>query len=330
LNFSGAPSTVVFSSTSRASESISYFPATTQTFWIQKSLSGSQESFARCASLNPSVKTGSSLSTFLFPQHYLPFTVARAQRHDAMLRRIEACKGFQTHFPDEHGRLFPFSSNQTPPLEEEYRVLKMTFGQLEFLRAQLGKKRKSRKRKPAKITAAKVQRILHSWGPIVEPGVEEVWPSEFPPVRILRYFAAVELEYDGSTEYDEDPVLNWSVSFRAPPPVIVEDTKPEDMLELARPEPELYLPPHLLPLTTETAYLAAATAAHAPAIDSASPLLDFLFPQAEAEADQLGDPISLMPSLGGGANVHPENPHSMLQDMFSQSLALFNQLFISS
>jgi hypothetical protein len=264
--------------------------------------------------------------------------VARAQRGDAMLRHIESCKGFQTQFPDERGELFSFSSNLTTSLGEGYRVLKMTFGQLQFLRARLGKKRKSRKCKPAKITVAKVEKILHSWHPIVKPGVEEVWPSDFPPVRIPRYFTAgdsmTELEYDASAEDDGDLGLgpNSSASFSIYRPAIMENT--QDKPELAY--PELYLPPHLLPPTTEPAYLAAAVAAHAPAIDTVTvpPLLDeyLLFPQPEAGVGQVDDPVSmgLMPSPVGDANTRPQDFQFTLQDTLGQSVALFSQLFRGS
>jgi hypothetical protein len=268
---------------------------------------------------------------FLFLGHYLPFTVARAQRRDAMLRHIESCKGFQTQFPDERGELFSFSSNLTTSLEEGYRVLKMTFGQLQYLSAQLGKKRKSRKRKPSKITVAKVEKILCSWHPIVKPGVEEVWPSDFPPVRIPRYFTAggskTELEYDVSAECDGALGPNSSASFSIYRRAIMGNA--QDKAELAY--PELYLPPHLLPPTTDPAYLAAAVAAHAPSINSAPPLLDeyLLFPQPEAAVAQLNDPVSmgLMPSPAGDANSHPQNFQSTLQDTLAQSVALFSQLF---
>ncbi|KAI0248455.1 hypothetical protein BJV78DRAFT_796247 [Lactifluus subvellereus] len=264
-----------------------------------------------------------------------------SQRRGAMLRHVKACKGFQSHFPDERGELFPCTSNQTPSLDADYRVLKMTSGQLEFLRTQLTQERKTGKRKLAKMTVDKVQGILHSWHPIGGPGVEEVPSSDFPPVRIPRYLTATtsdskaELEYDGS-DYDGDLYLNSPI-FVSAPPVIMEDT--QDLPELAYPypEPELYLPPHLLPPTIEPTYLAAATAAHAPAIGAPSPLFDdFLsFPQAEAEVHHLGDPLSI-PRLGltlspeRDANSLPQGLHSMLQDTFSQSVALFNQLFIGA
>jgi hypothetical protein len=257
-----------------------------------------------------------------------------------MLRHIKTCKGFQTHFPDERGELVPCSSNQTPSLDE-YRVLKMTFGQLELLRTQLGQERMTGNHKLTKITADNVQGILHSWHPIVKPGVEEVPPSDFPPVRIPRYLTAItgdsnaELEYDES-DYDGDlDFLNSPLFTSAPPPVIMEDTQDDPELEYPYSEPELYLPPHLLPPTTEPAYLAAATAAHAPAIEAASSLLDELlsFPQAEAEVHHLGDApsipgLGLTPSPEGNENNLPQGLHSMLQDTFAQSIALFNQLFI--
>jgi hypothetical protein len=260
-----------------------------------------------------------------------------------MLRHIKTCEGFQTHFPDEHGKLFPFSGIQMSPFEKGYRVLKMTFGQQEFLRAQLSQKRKSRKRKPAKMTAAKVEKILDSWHPIVEPGVEEICPSDFPPVSIPRYFTNTTTvaedrkdEPECDEKVDEELAPTSSISFSVPPPVITQviHWHEESEMEFEYDEPELYLPPHLLPPTTDPAFLAAAMAAHAPA-PAPSINLGLLFeefisyPEEDPEA---GDPVSTMPPWGGHANDRSEDPplYSRLQDTFSQSLALFNQFFISS
>ena len=219
----------------------------------------------------------------------------------------------------------------------------MTFGQLEFLRAQLSQKRKSRKCKPAKMTAAKVEKILDSWHPIVEPGVEEICSSDFPPVSIPRYLTTVttdrKAEPECDEEVDEELALTSSISFSVPLPVIKEvvlrDEEPE--MELEYDEPELYLPPHLLPPTTDPAVLAAARAAHAPApaptIDPGLLFEEFISypPEEDPEVGQPSDPVSTMPPWGGDANDHPEDHplYSRLQDTFSQSLALFNQFFIS-
>ncbi|KAI9509453.1 hypothetical protein F5148DRAFT_1187467 [Russula earlei] len=179
------------------------------------------------------------------------------QPGDAMLR-------FQECFPGEY--MFPRSSDPKPTLDE-YRFLKMTFGQLEFLRNQLPRKA---------LTPEMVEGILHSWRPIVRPGVEQVLLSEFPPVRMPSSFGSAnhdsaELGHGGMLRYCDAHLNTNSLS------ATVVDEHMEDEPDLVY--PELYLPPRLLSQTGDPAYIAAAVAAHEPMMEEeTSPLVHVPFP----------------------------------------------------
>src|SRR6266850_2545214 len=99
-----------------------------------------------------------------------------------MLCHIETCEGFKTYFPREHTKLLSRSSNPKPPLKEANHFLKMTFGQLELLKNLFGEEGEAGQRRLAGVSAETVEAVLHSWRPIVKPDVEEVLPSDFPPV----------------------------------------------------------------------------------------------------------------------------------------------------
>jgi hypothetical protein len=193
-----------------------------------------------------------------------------------MLCHIETCEGYKTYFPREYRKQFSRSSNPKPPLKEVHHLLfQMTFGQLELLKSQFGEECEAGQRGLANISAETVEAVLHSWRPIVNPDVEEVLPSDFPPVRIPSFFGlidhrSIELEYgmfmDGC---DEDFGI---VSLSSP----AASESMEDVVELAY--PELYLPPELLHPTSDPAYIAAAVAAHEPGVEQISPLIPIPFP----------------------------------------------------
>lgn len=219
-----------------------------------------------------------------------------------MLRHLEICKPFQALFPDEYRKIFgllPRTYDLKPPADEEYKLLKMTFGQLVFLGVKLGKDRKGKKYKFVSISASTVKRVIHSWRPFSKPGAQAISPSDFPPVRIPQFF------YDGGVEgatteftasgYDADLDTGSSSSSSASTPIrmpvaigdeqMQQDTPTSSVASLPTPTPiptpepepcypELYLPPHLLPPTCDPEYLAAAIAAHAPEVDPYSPLLN--------------------------------------------------------
>ncbi|KAH9057227.1 hypothetical protein EDB87DRAFT_1122389 [Lactarius vividus] len=233
----------------------------------------------------------------------------QGQRSDSMLRHLEVCKPFQALFQNEYRRLFPRLHDPRPPVDDEYKILKMTFGQLEFLSMQLGKERRGKKRTFVNMSADKVRTVLQSWRPLSKPGAEVISPCEFPPVRIPQYFyaagvcrAMTEDEHGGSSGYDADFDTGSSSSSNAPSPIRAPLAIPDEEtrhdaptpptsslptpIPMPTPEPlypELYLPPHLLPSTCDASYLAAAIAAHAPAIDAFSPLLNVPITSLSAE-----------------------------------------------
>ncbi|KAI9450995.1 hypothetical protein BJY52DRAFT_1354005 [Lactarius psammicola] len=193
----------------------------------------------------------------------------QGQRSDSMLRHLEVCKSFQALFPDEYRRLFPRAHDPRPPADDEYKILKMTFGQLEFLSAKLGKECRDRKRTFVSMSADTIRKVLHSWRPFSKPGAEVVPPCDFPPVRMPQYFyaagvgcATTEDERGESSGYDADLDTSSSSSSNTPSPirtplVIADEEMQQDAftpshssLPTPTPEPlypELYLPPHLLP-----------------------------------------------------------------------------------
>lgn len=217
-----------------------------------------------------------------------------------MLRHLEVCKSFQALFPDEYRKLFPRPDDPKPPTDDEYKILKMTFGQVEFLSAKLGKEPRGKKYTFVSMSPDKIRTVLQSWRPLSKPGAEVVPSCDFPPVRMPQYFyaagvesATTEDEHGGSSGYDADLDTSSSSSSNTPSPIrtplaIADEEMQQDASTLSPsslptpmptpvPEPsypELYLPPHLLPPTCDVSYLAAAIAAHAPEIDAFSPLLD--------------------------------------------------------
>jgi len=227
-----------------------------------------------------------------------------------MLRHIEACEGFKTYFPDEYRKLFSRSSDPRLSFHEDHRSLRMTLGQLEFLRSQIGE---AGQPKVANVSAEMVETVLRSWRPIVKPGVEEVLPSDFPLVRVPSFFGPVDhdligLENDMRTACDKGlDAVSLSSS------VISENM--EDVPELAY--PELYLPPQLLHPTSDPMYVAAAMAAHQPRIEETSPLVPVLFPSTLEETPRKyfeeAEPMSeydwMLSSLGGEAASQPEGFH---------------------
>jgi hypothetical protein len=217
-----------------------------------------------------------------------------------MLRHVQICKPFQALFPDEYRRLFPRANAPRPPPDDEYKVLKMTLGQMEFLSAKVGKECRGKKRTFVSMSADTIRTALQSWCPLSKPGAEVIPPSDFPPVRIPQYLCAAGLEHattederGESSGYEADFDTGSSPSSNTPSPIrpplaMIADEKirqnaptPSSLLTptpMPTPSPdpmypELYLPPHLLPPTCDEAYLAAAIAAHAPEVDVFSPLL---------------------------------------------------------
>ena len=180
----------------------------------------------------------------------------------------------------------------------------MTFGQLVFLSAKLGKEWKGKKYTFVGLSANTIRAVIHSWRPFSKLGAEAILPSDFPPVRIPQYFCAgatTEDEHGEPSGYDADLDTGSSSSSSAPSPIrmplaIADEEAQQDAptpwptpisslsslptptpIPTPSPEPfypELYLPPHLLPPTCDASYLMAAIAAHAPEIDTISPLLN--------------------------------------------------------
>ena len=266
-----------------------------------------------------------------------------------MLRHMEICKHFQALFPDEHRRLFPRTDAPRPSADGGYKVLKMTIGQLEFLSAKLGKECRGKKGTFVSMSPTTVRTILHSWRPLSKPGAEVVPPLEFPPVRIPQYFctagtehATTEDERGESSGYEADFDTSESSNSNAPSPIaplaiIPDEEMQQDALTPSpsslptptpiptpSPEPmypELYLPPHLLPPTCDEAYLAAAIAAHAPEVDTFSPLLGIPIMSLSAEIPRdcsvsnvgVGSvseyDLAFFSDEGSGANGHTQDFH---------------------
>ena len=214
-----------------------------------------------------------------------------------MLRHLEICKPFRALFPDEYRRLFPGPYELKPRSDNEYKLLKMTLGQLVFLSAKLGKERKGKNYTLVRMSTDTIRTVLDSWRPFSKPGVEVIHPPDFPPLRIPQYFysaTTTEDEHGGETSgYDGDFDTGLSSNSSASSPIRMplaiageemqqETPTPTSSLSslptpTSPPEPiypELYLPPHLLPPTCDPLYLKAAIAAHAPEIDLFSPLLN--------------------------------------------------------
>ena len=268
-----------------------------------------------------------------------------------MLRHMEICKHFQALFPDEYRRLYPGPDAVRPPADDEYKVLKMTFGQLEFLSAKLGKDRRGKKQPFVSMSANAIRMVLQSWCPLSKPGAELVPLSDFPPVRIPHYFCAASVKHammedersESFSGYEADFDTSSSSSADAPSPVrpplaiIADEETRQDALtpspsSLLTPTPmptlfpepmypELYLPPHLLPPTCDEAYLAAAIAAHAPQVDDFSPLLGMPITSLLAEIPRdcsIPHPgavseydLAFFSREGDGANDHTQEFHHM-------------------
>jgi hypothetical protein len=193
-----------------------------------------------------------------------------------MLRHVKNCDGYKSHFPDEYKKLFPRPSDPRPPLDEKHRFLKMTYGQLTFLKARLSEMANTGGHRLADASAEMVQAILYSWRPLLRLGVEEVLPSEFPPVCMPSYFSPADHDF-AKAEYGVSLSHHANVkiaSFGAP--FVKEEIQDEPRLVY----PELYLPPHLLNPTSDPAYFAAAVAVHMPRSEEKefSPLVYAPFP----------------------------------------------------
>jgi hypothetical protein len=274
-------------------------PKITQTIWTRRSASGFQDSSAlrSLSALSVAASALSSKSKSSSGPLIISSLLCRGQRCDSMLRHLEICKPFQALFPDEYRRLFPRPYDLKPPSDNEYKLLKMTLGQLVFLSAKLGKEWKGKNYTLVSLSTDTIRKVLYSWRPFEKPGVEVIHPSEFPPVRIPQYFysvATTEDEHGGETSgYDGDFDTGSSSSSSASSPIrmplaIANEEMQQDAptptsflsslpTPTSAPEPiypELYLPPHLLPPTCDPSYLKAAIAAHAPETDLISPLLN--------------------------------------------------------
>ena len=257
----------------------------------------------------------------------------------------------------------------------------MTFGQLVFLSAKLGKEWRGKKHTFVSLSANTIRKVLHSWRPFSKPGVEAIPPSDFPPVRIPQYFCAgatTEDEHGETSGYDGDLDTGSSSSSSSSSPIrmplgITDEEAQQDAptpisslsslpthspIPTPSPEPfypELYLPPHLLPPTCDESYLMAAIAAHAPKIDTISPLLNVPLTSLLAESQVLSDwPASNVAevseydlaffSLEGGANDPTREfnhmfyscdrlPHASETPLFSQQPAesglVSSQVFVA-
>lgn len=227
-----------------------------------------------------------------------------------MLRHIEACEGFKACFPGEYRRLFSRSSEPRLLFHEDHQSLRMTLGQLEFLKSQISG---AGQHKVANVSAEMVETVLRSWRPIVKPGVEEVLPSDFPLVRVPSFFGPVDhgligLQHDMPVDCDGCPELVY---------------------------PELYLPPQLLHPTSDPRYVAAAVAAHQPRIEERSPLVTVPFPSImEAisrscfeEAGPVSEYDRMLSSLRREASRRPEGFHIRLQEVVTQSEERFDRVF---
>ena len=227
-----------------------------------------------------------------------------------MIRHIEACEGFKAYFPGEYRKLFSQSNNPRLSFDEDHQSLRMTLGQLEFLKSQIVE---AGQHKVANVSAEMVETVLRFWRPIVKPGVEEVLPSDFPLVHVPSFFGPVDhgligLEYDMPTDCD-------TVSLGSS--VISENM--EDVPELGY--PELYLPPQLLHPTIDPGYMAAAMAVHHTRIEETSPLVAVPFPSIMEEiprncfeeAGPMNEHDRMLSSLGGEAASQPEGLHIRFQ-----------------
>ncbi|KAH9954235.1 hypothetical protein BC827DRAFT_69571 [Russula dissimulans] len=232
------------------------------------------------------------------------------QLGDAMWRHIEICKGFKNCFPGEHRNLSPQSRDSRPGLDEKCQVLKMTFGQLESLTAQFLRKQQ----KLADVSPEALEAILHSWRPIVKPGVEAVPLTEFPPFRMPSCFGPANHDLAGLGRAFLDYARSNTTSHSTPVPS-------EDMQDAPQSGyPELYLPPELLHPMSDPAYVAAAVAAHLPRTEEASPLLGVPFPSFLAEIPrtcfedaELMDAYDFLPVDTRGKGFHVQ-----IQEMATQ------------
>lgn len=288
----------------------------------------------------------------------------QGQRSDSMLRHLEICRHFQALFPDEHRKLFPRAHDPKPPADHEYKILKMSLGQLEFLSAKLGKECRGKKRTFVSMSADAIRMVLRSWRPLSKPGANVVPPCDFPPVRMPQYFcatgverAATEDERGEPSGYDADLDTSSSSSSNTPSPIrtplaIADEDMQQDaptplssslFTPTPSPEPfypELYLPPHLLPPTCDVSYLAAAIAAHAPEIDAFSPLLAVPITSLSAEIPRdcsvshvaISEYDLAFFSRGGGVNGHAREYHHMIPqacEQFSQTAESGGLVFIA-
>lgn len=247
-----------------------------------------------------------------------------------MLRHIEACEGFKAYFPDEYRKLFSRSSDPRVSSHEDHRSLRMTLGQLEFLKSQIGK---AGQPKVANVSTEMVETVLGSWRPIVKPGVEEVLPSEFPLVHLPSFFGPVDRDLIGLEDDDMHTDCDKDLDAISLSSSIISENM-EDVPELAH--PELYLPPQLLHPTSDPVYVAAAMAAHQSRMEEMTPLVPVPFPSILGEIPRKcfeeAGPMSeygwMLSSLGGEAGSQPEGFHIRLQETATQSAGRFDRVFI--
>jgi len=248
-----------------------------------------------------------------------------------MFRHIETCEGFKAYFPGEYRKLFSRPTHPRPPFDEEYQLLKMTYGQLEFLRNQFREKGEAGQRMLPNVSTDMVDAVLRSWRPIVRPGVEEVLPSDFPPVRVPSFFGLADhglIALDYGIPINSDEGLDV-----APLSSSVVSENIEDAPELVY--PELYLPPQLLGPTSDPAYVAAAVAAHKPRMEEYSPLVHVPFPSVLEEiprncfeeAAPMSEHDWTRFLLGRDANGHTEGFHIQLQETAAHNDEGFDRVF---
>ncbi|KAH9015090.1 hypothetical protein EDB85DRAFT_2027569, partial [Lactarius pseudohatsudake] len=147
----------------------------------------------------------------------------------------------------------------------EYKILKMTFGQLEFLSVKLGKECRGKKRTFVKMSADKVRMVLQSWRPLSKRGTGVIY---FYASGVDR--ATTEDEHGKSSGYDADFDTGSSSSSNTPSPLRTPLAIPDEETRQDAPTPptlslptrtltptpeplypEIYLPPHLLPSTCD-------------------------------------------------------------------------------
>jgi len=249
------------------------------------------------------------------------------QSGDAMIRHIKACEGFKAYFPGEYRKLFSQSNNPRLSFHEGDESLRMTLGQLEFLKSQIGE---AGQHKVANVSAEMVETVLRFWRPIVKPGVEEVLPSDFPLVRVPSFFGPINhgligLEYNMPTDCDKglDAVSLGSS---------VVNENMEDVPELGY--PELYLPPQLLYPTSDPGYVAAAMAAHQPSIEETSPLVAVPFssvleeiPRNCFEAGPMHAYDRILSSFRREETNQPEGFYIRFQEAVAQGEERFDRVF---